>query len=87
MPDAREEIVVIPGDLSKKPSIVSFLARFHGISARSVYTTTSMDSSGTRTRVAGGTRESFGRRLNIRGPAQATTCGVAWRRKWSELIP
>ena len=35
VPDAREETVVIPGDL--KVSVLMFLERFHGISERSVY--------------------------------------------------
>lgn len=35
VPDAREETVVIPGDL--KVSMLMFLERFHGISERSVY--------------------------------------------------
>lgn len=35
VPDAREETVVIPGDL--KGSILSFLERFHGISERTVF--------------------------------------------------
>ena len=35
VPDASEETVVVPGDL--KPSILTFLERFHGISERSVY--------------------------------------------------
>ena len=35
VPDARDETVVVPGDL--KASILSFLERFHGISERTVY--------------------------------------------------
>ena len=35
VPDARQETVVVPGDL--KLSILAFLERFHGISERSVY--------------------------------------------------
>ena len=35
VPDARDETVVVPGDL--KASILSFLERYHGISERTVY--------------------------------------------------
>ena len=35
VPDARDETVVVPGDL--KASLLSFLERFHGISERTVY--------------------------------------------------
>ena len=35
VPDARDETVVVPGDL--KASVLSFLERFHGISERTVY--------------------------------------------------